>query len=251
MSDTDLRARSTSEIVDAAFSLYHRHAMQYTLVTAIAYSPVLIISLMMPGLRNPQTPFDLMAVLPVYLVSIITVSLVSAVILHMGSDAYLGRQPDVARTIGAVAPRVLALLAANLLTGFLIIIGFVFLIFPALYVIARYFPVPQAVVLEGKGPFAALERASELTKGRKGHVLITLLLVFGIYIVLSVGVTVTATLMGSPTISLVISTLMNIVVYPILNLVSMVLYYDLRIRGEGFDVEHMSAALGERAVSPA
>jgi hypothetical protein len=77
------------------------------------------------------------------------------------------------------------------------------------------------------------------------------LLVFGIYIVLSIGVTVVATLMGNATMSLVINTLLNIAVYPILSLVSMVLYYDLRIRGEGFDVEHMSAALGDRAVSPA
>ena len=94
-------------------------------------------------------------------------------------------------------------------------------------------------------PHTGLRKGKLMTKSSLS------LLVFGIYVVLSVGVTVTATLMGSPTLSLVISTLMNIVVYPILNLVSMVLYYDLRIRGEGFDVEHMSAALGQRTVYPA
>lgn len=251
MSDTDLRARSTSEIVDAAFSLYRRHAMQYTLVTAIAYSPVLIVSLMMPGFRDPQTPSDLMGLLPLYLVSIISVSLVSGVIMHMGSDAYLGREPDVGRTIGAVAPRVPSLLAATIITTLLLAIGLVLFIFPVLYVLARFFPVPQAVVLENRGPFGALSRAGELTKGRKGHVLLTLLLVFGIFIILSVGVSAVATMMGSVTISLVVSTLFNIVCYPILNLVSMVLYYDLRIRAEGFDVEHMAAALGEHVVMPA
>ncbi|MEO7522057.1 MAG: hypothetical protein ABIW79_09600 [Gemmatimonas sp.] len=251
MSDIDLRARSTSEIVDAAFSLYRRHFLQYTVVTAIAYSPVLLVSLLLPGFRNPQTPSDLVGILPVYLVSIITVGLVSGVIMHMGSDAYLGREPDVGRTISAVAPRIPSLLAATFLTTFLLMIGLLLLIFPVFYVIARFFPVPQAVVLENKGPLSALDRAGELTKGRKGHVLMTLLLVFGIYVILSVGISLVATMMGNVTLSLLISTLFSILAYPIVNLVSMVLYYDLRIRGEGFDVEHMSSALGTQSPYPA
>src|SRR5687768_184061 len=101
MSDTDLRARSTSEIIDAAFSLYSRNALQYTLVTAIAYSPVLLMSLLMPGLRDPQAPAALSALFPVYVVQIIAVSLVSGVIMHMGSNAYLGREPDVGGTLRA------------------------------------------------------------------------------------------------------------------------------------------------------
>lgn len=251
MSDTDLRARSTSEIVDAAFALYGRHVVPYTVVTAIAYSPVLILSLLIPGFRDPQTPSDLIGLVPLYIVSIISASLVSGVIMHMGSDAYLGREPDVGRTVRAVAPRVPSLIVATVLWIFLIGLGMLFFLFPALYVVARFFPVSQAVVLEHKGPFAALGRASELTKGRKGHVLLTLLLVFGIYIVLSMGVALMARAVGNATIGLVVSTLFSIFSQPIMNLVSMVLYYDLRIRGEGFDVEHMSAALGERIASPA
>jgi hypothetical protein len=225
--------------------------MQYTLVTAIAYSPVLVMALIMPGFRDPATPGDLTGLIPMYLVTILSVSLVSGVIMHMGSDSYLGREPDVGRTIGAVAPRVPSLLAATLLTTFLMALGLLLFIFPVLYVLARFFPVPQAVVLEHKGPIAALGRSSELTKGRKGHILMTLLLVFGIYLVLSIGVSMVATLTSNVTISLLVSTLFSIFAYPILNLVSMVLYYDLRIRGEGFDVEHMSAALGAQAASPA
>jgi hypothetical protein len=208
-------------------------------------------SLLIPGLRDPRTPSDLMALLPVYLVSIFSVTLVGGVIMHMGSNAYLGGEPDVGRTIAAVAPRVPALFAATILTTFLLFLGLLLFIFPVLYVAARFFPVQQAVVLEHKGPLGALGRASELTKGRKGHVLMTLMLVFGIFLILSIGVSIVASLTANVTISLVVSTLFNIFAYPILNLVSMVLYYDLRIRGEGFDVEHMSAALGARAASPA
>ncbi|MBC8087752.1 MAG: hypothetical protein H7Z40_10840, partial [Phycisphaerae bacterium] len=46
MSDTSLRPRGVSEIVDAAFALYRRHALQYIVVAAIATAPSLIISLL-------------------------------------------------------------------------------------------------------------------------------------------------------------------------------------------------------------
>ena len=42
MSDLRLRARSVTEIVDAAFQLYKRDALEYVLVTAVAYAPVVV-----------------------------------------------------------------------------------------------------------------------------------------------------------------------------------------------------------------
>ena len=244
MANIDLRARSTSEIVDAAFALYRRDAMQYTVIAAIAYSPVLILSLLSPGIRNPQTVSDVSGAIPVYLVSFITYGIVSMVIVRMGADVYLGEHADVGRTIRAVIPRIPAFLVATLLNGFLLMIGFVLFILPVFYVLARYFAIVPAVVLEKQGPFAALSRSSELSKGRKGHILATLVLSYGIYLVLSLGITMTATLTGSTIVLLITSSLFNIFAYPIINLVTMVLYYDARIRAEGFDLEHMAQAMG-------
>lgn len=252
MSHIDLRARSTSEIVDAAFALYRRDAMQYTLVTAIAYSPVLIYSLLSPAARNPQTPDDVLGMVPVYLVSFLAYAIVSAVIVRMGADVYLGERADVGRTIRDVLPRVPAFLVASILNGFLLFLGLLLFVVPVFYVLALMFAVVPAVVLEKRGALEALSRSAALSKDRKLHILKTLLLAYGIYIVLSIGLSMMATFTGSMILLLLVSSLFNIFAYPIINLVVMVLYYDVRIRAEGFDLEHMAQAMGNagRASSP-
>jgi hypothetical protein len=250
MTQIDLRARSASEIVDAAFALYRRDAMQYTVITAIAYSPVLIYSLLNPDARTPQTPSDLIGLLPVGLVSFLTAGVVSAVVVRMGADVYLGERADVGRTIRDVLPRIPAFLVASLLNGLLLLIGLILFIFPVFYVFALLFAVVPAVVLEKQGPFGALSRSAALSKGRKGHILGTLMLSYGIYFVLSFGISWMATQTGSSILALVVSSLFNIFAYPIINLVVMVLYYDMRIRAEGFDLEHMAQAMGNAGRAP-
>lgn len=250
MSHIDLRARSTSEIVDAAFALYRRDAMQYTVVTAIAYSPVLIFTLLNPSAREPQTLADLQGVLPVYLVSFLAYAIVSAVIVRMGADVYLGGRADVGATIRDVLPRVPAFLVASILNGLLLAIGLILFVLPVFYVLALMFAVVPAVVLEKHGPFGALKRSASLSRDRKGHILKTLILSYGIYIVLSIGLTTMATFTGSVILLLLVSSLFNVFAYPIINLVVMVLYYDVRIRAEGFDLEHMAQAMGTAGRTP-
>lgn len=246
MIDSNLRARSTSEIVDAAFALYRRHFVQYLMITAIAYSPVLILSLVTPNALQPQTGRDLLGLLPVYLVSFMTMALVSGVVVRMGSDVYLGSEPDVARTLRAVVPRVPALLLATLLNVILLVFSILLFIVPGIYVFVRNFAVWPTIVLEGVGPFAAFSRSGKLTKGRKWHVLWTLMLVYGIYLILSFGLLLLVGMTGSTVLTLVASSVYSVFAYPVVNLVTLVLYYDCRIRNEGFDLEHMTQALGSR-----
>lgn len=244
MSDTTLRARSTSEIVDAAFALYRRNAMQYIVLTAICYSPVLIVSLLLVA-RGPAIGTGaLFAALPVYIVTMLAFAVVSAAIVRIGSDVYLGREPDVNATIKAVMPRLPALIGGAILASLLAFVGLLLFIFPVFYVLTVTFAINPAIVLENKGPTDALSRSVALTKGRKGHVFLTLLLTWGLYLVLSIGITIVAGLVGSAVLLQIVSSLLAIFAYPIINLVVMVLYYDMRIRGEGFDVEHMSQSTG-------
>ena len=235
MSDTSLRVRSISEIVDAAFALYRRNGMQYVTMAAIASAPSIILSLVLSGGATPVTLADLSKVVPGALISVITYALVSATIVRMGSDAYLGSEPEVAATVRAVLPRVPTLIGATILSTMAVSISFVFL----------FVPVP-VIVLEGEGAIAAMARSARLSAGIKWHILGTLALVYGIYFVLTLGIPLLAAVLGSAVIRLVIQSVFSVVAAPILNLVVMVLYYDARIRAEGFDVEHMAQSLGTK-----
>jgi hypothetical protein len=239
-----LRPRTVSELVDAAFALYRQNSAQYILVSALANVPLLIVQLVM----QPTNPALLLAagatvLLILSLASIVTFSFMGAAVVRLGSDLYLGKEPDLARTLREVIPRVPALIVANILLALLLSAGFLLLLVGAIYVAARYFAVSIVIVLEGKGPVAAFGRTSALSRDRKWHILKTMVLVFLIYFILSIGVSAFATLTGSYVIQLVASTLFTIVAYPVIALTQMVLYYDCRIRNEGFDLEHMAATL--------
>ena len=250
MSDTTLRTRSISEIVDAAFALYRRNAMQYIVITALATAPQLILTLLIPGATTPKAPGDLVRLLPIYVLAIITYSLVAGVVMRMGSDVYLGEEPDIGRTVKKVLPRVPALIIGTFLTAMVAGVSLLLFILPVFYVIARFFAVQPAIVIENKGPLAAMSRSGVLSAGRKWPILGTLALVWGIFMILSIGITVLAGLLGSTLLLLAVSSVFSILVSPILHLVGVVLYYDMRIRAEGFDVEHMSRGLGITSTTP-
>lgn len=249
MTDSNLRVRSVSEIVDAAFSLYRRHAKQYITIAAIATAPSLIINLLLGGGVEPITPGDFIRMVPGVIIGLVTFALVSAVIVRMGSDVYLGGDPDVAATLQRVLPRVPALLASIVLTMVMVTVAALFLLLPSLYVVAVVFATVPVIVVERLGPLAAVSRSASLSKNIKLHILGTLVLVYGVYFGLAIGIPILTLLVGNPVIQLVVQSLFGVVSAPILNLVVMVLYYDARIRAEGFDVEHMAQSLGTSPVA--
>jgi hypothetical protein len=131
-----------------------------------------------------------------------------------------------------------------------VVVGFLLGVAWVFYVIARFFAVNQTIVLENRtvvGESNAFSRSGVLSRNRKWHVLATMLLVFVIFFVLQFGVTMLAKIVGSNAISLILQTLYTVVAYPLIGITQMILYYDARIRAEGFDIEVMAGALGTPA----
>ena len=248
MSDSTLRARTTSEIVDAAFALYRRHSGQYIIVTALAHVPALILQIVLQGsVTDPASPQAIINSLIVLPVSLVTQSIMSGVVMTVGAQVYLGGEPDAGAAVTQVLPRLPSLIAASLMKAILYFLGALLFFVGAIYVALRYFAIDAAVVLEKLGPSDAFTRSSVLSAGRKRHVFNTLALVYLIYLLILVGVTAFAGIADSPIVTIIASALATIVVYPVLSLTTMVLYYDTRIRNEGFDLEQMEAALGPTA----
>ena len=274
MSDLRLRARSVTEIVDAAFQLYRRDALEYVLVTAIAYAPWVVAQLvLMRGLllSSPQAlevPGPATVVLGI--IGIFAYALMSAVLSRFSSDVYLDRPTGLNAVVRAVLPLVPRLIGATILFGLVLMLGFIPVIVGAgissiplifigmllsivwaFYALARFFAVFQTIVLEDRGIIAAFSRSSVLSQNRKGHILLTLLLVVIIFVMLSLAVTLVAQLFGTIAGSVIMQALYTVVAYPLIGITQMILYYDTRIRAEGFDIEVMTGALGAPTQSAA
>jgi hypothetical protein len=121
------------------------------------------------------------------------------------------------------------------------------------YALARYFAVFQIIVLEQPNILRAFQRSSTLSRGRKGHILLTMLLVFVIFFVLSMAMSmisgIAVAISGNLAISTTVQSLFTVVAYPLIGITQVILYYDTRIRAEGFDIELMTSALDAGAPS--
>ncbi len=243
MTEPRLRSRTTSEIVDAAFALYRRDFGQYVVVMAFAMLPQLIANILLRGDKPPSSVGGALSTLLILFASMLTTTIGSAAVMKLGSEVYLGESADLEATVKGVIPRLWSLIGAAFLKSLAFTAGFLCFFVGIFYVLARFFAVEAAVILEGKSAAGAFGRSSELSIGLKRHVLNTLILVGIVYFILLLCVTVAATMLGSTVLTLIASTLFIIVAYPMFGLTQMVLYYDARIRNEGFDLERMAASI--------
>jgi hypothetical protein len=251
MPTLSLRPRSATEIVDASFQILKAHYAQLVVCSAIAYVPLLLLRLFVIGdsmrflggdpaaMRQGIISTTIWSMLGSWL----TFAIMSAVLLVCASQAYLGEPVDAGAALRRVLPRTIAVLVSSLLRYLLLLVGFVLFVFPVLYVAARYFAVTQAIVLEDSGVLGAFGRSSELSNGRKMHVLGTLGLVTIIYYLLVFGVTLIASIPGNFVLQTVVSGVASVLMYPVVAIAEALLYYDARIQSEGLDIELMTGAL--------
>jgi len=254
-----IRPRSVSELVDAAFQVLRAGYAQYVMLMGLAYVPWLVIIMLTSrslltgtatGTAGIGRSFVLM------LGGLIWFSIIDGAMTVAASQGYLGQRVDVGTAFGRAFSQLGALIGAAIARGVLIFVGFILLFAPGLYFLARYAVAPAAVVIERAGMFGSLGRSSTLTNGLKWHVLKTLLLVWVIYLVLSMalaamagGLVAGGGLGAAGTVRYfmlmqIVSAIFTILVYPLVSIVQTLLYYDLRIRKEAYDIELMASGLG-------
>ena len=128
---------------------------------------------------------------------------------------------------------------------------------------------PQAIVLENMGGIDGLRRSWRLVRGSFWRVLGITLVISVLVAIIGQGpayvIAIAASLLPSPVLGLVVNataqSLVNVVVLPLQFAAFTLLYYDLRIRKEGFDLQLMAQQLvpslnglatdGAREITPA
>ena len=248
MPDLALRPRSATELVDAAFQLYRREPLQFIIGLGVIYIPWRVLSGAL-GLEGANT-VSLATALIGLLGGLLVYTLSAGVSTVLANDLYFDRSVDLGRAYRAVlasfVPLALTMFAASFITS----VGFPLFLFPGLYFLAHFFAVKQAVLLEGAGTGAALGRSGALSKGYKMHILATLFIIYVLYSAIWVGVSMFSRLIPSLLVQGAISTIVWTIVYPIFGITETLLYYDIRIRKEGFDIEYLaSGALEKDAVA--
>ena len=128
-------------------------------------------------------------------------------------------------------------------------------IFPlGIFLAVRWSVCTYAMIIERDGPIHCLRRSWALTKGAWWHTFGTLLVIFLLYVIIAgivqgifTGIGGLVAIVGSTTVGDFFTTLgsaiSTIFVTPFATTTGVVLYYELRARHEGFDLESRAAQL--------
>ena len=256
MSDLSLRPRSAAELIDAAFRMYRQYFVGFVTLSAVTYLPMLVLGIVlgrMVGQMTPEMePGDLGVLLPLIPAAIVVLAwyaIIEGALSIATSDRYHGREIEPGRAFRDALSRAGTLVGAKMWTGFVLFltsIFFIFLFIPTLYFFARYFAIPQTMLFERLGIRRGIGRSRQLAKGEKWKVLKTLGLIWLMVIVTTGGISLL--LQPDPGTSPSIlaqlaSSVVSIIVYPLIPITATLLYYDVRIRREGYDIVVMSAGL--------
>jgi hypothetical protein len=246
MSNIALRPRSPTELVDAAFQLYRRDPIPFITGLALIYVPWLVVSAA-TGLAEVLADPTALALNPGRMMWLglgtgITYILASSITTSLANDAYFDRTVDVAKAFRLVFQRFGGIFLASLITGVSVMLGTLVFILPGIYIYCRLFATKQAILLEGSGGGASIGRSWRLSKSSVRHILNTLGLALLLNLAVGIGANVLAKMIPSQIVQQVIATIVGCLVYPIVGIIETMLYYDIRIRREGFDIEYLAAA---------
>ena len=274
-----LRPRSAIEIVDTAFTIWRRNIGQMTIIGIAATLP-LILALMLgfgslfAGFGNRFDEAKLIAMIPMMMVFIVVVVLWMAVVdgamTLAAGDAYHGREVSAASALrGAVSKggtlvlsnilRMLTIFAVVVVGGVVVALlgqangGVAVLLMIVLGVVsillfARLFATTNAVVFENSGASESLSRSFALSKDSAWRIFGVILLAYIVLVVaqIAIGMTVQVVfsmILKSPIIAGIVGNVIGALLYPFLSIALMVLYFDQRIRKEGYDLDVMSSGI--------
>ena len=235
------RRRDLGALLTDSLRLLGRHLPTFLMISAAVVIPVegavlgLGLEQLTSGYDKDSSTAEL--VIPVIVTFFVVTPLITATIIHALGRISKGERPraflSLQEGLETFTPLFLAVVIAATGIG----LGLLLLFVPGIYLLVRWYFVPQAVAVEGKEKVAALERSSELAQGNWWRIFGTILLanliaaVPGIIILTPLAEAAEAA--DSAGVALAGSMLADIVVTPFVALLSTLLYYDLRARREG------------------
>jgi hypothetical protein len=265
-----LRPLGLGELLDDIFRIYRRHFGLLFVIALLLSLPILIaqiasgsastfgfLAAVLPSLGNPRalaaqqppSPPNLGLLGITYLVILAMLPLSIGAVTQATLDLAQGNPVSVQSAFGAVVRRYLALFGQALLVGVTLVP--LFLCFPvAIWLAVRWVVAVPALLAENIGPVHALSRSWTLTRGSWWRLFGTLLIIYLLQIAVSgalgaVGFPISILIPFVPpivrgSVFLTISALANAVTLPVVYLGIVLLYFDLRIRQEGFDLDQLA-----------
>lgn len=233
--------RSATEILDTSFRFYRAHFANLLVLSALLLVPPVLITAISPESIQKviQAAGNVM-----FLVCQGAIAVLVAAALEDDRSLSAG---EVLRELGSRAGSVIAV---SFMSGILIVFGFLLLVIPGILIAVWTAVATPVAAIEGLRNSDALKRSRDLTRGQFWHVLGTSLLAWVIVMVFVFGAAIVLGLVlsmfGLPDrVTEMLGSMLMVPLFPLIGVTTSLLYYDLRVRSEGADVQAMVEALPE------
>lgn len=271
MAKIDLRPMTLGEVLDRTFSLYKGNFWLFAGIVAIPYLVIVIFGFFyssalvsaLPTTATPETSAAFGQLLGATLAGTALFALIylcvfaaaQAATVVAVSDLYLGRQASLHESYARVGGRITTVLVVMVLVFVMIGLGMFLFIVPGIWVACRTAVAVPSATLENTGVGKSIWRSMRLTKGYSLEIFAVFVLTLFLAVVCSIVFHLPILLaMGSPLQPHALplwlrvadglsSWLAGVIVAPIGTIAFSLIYYNLRIRKEAFDLEQLISSL--------
>ena len=239
---TTVGPRNFGGIFSDVFSIYKRNFLRLVGIAAMVEVPRFALHVLMSGTImyivdriegiNIATVATVSQPIIAVIMGIVAYPLMGGAMIHAISEQSLKQTIGIGRSYRFAWRRLRTMIVAEILVVLAIVgiaitvIGIPFVIYLAL----RWIFVGQSILLEGVGSRDALSRSSDLVRGNWWWV-------FGIMFVVSIIISISGFILGLIPFGAIIGT---ILLTPIGLAAATLLYYDLRVRKEGYSFETLA-----------
>lgn len=266
-----LRPLSIGEVLDVAVKLVVRNFGPVAIVTLLVLLPLALLQVIVFSAVIDTEAVDgevgfvsdsgaIGATVVTVLLSALGNILVTVAVFRLLAGAYLGERVRWQASLAFAGKRLHSAIWLAILYGLLVVIGFILLFLPGIFIAVALSVSFVALCVEDKRGTKALRRSFGLVRGRWWATFAILLLALLIIIVVSIvfgllSAAVTAVLPTEAVLPLLLVNQLvglvgSLVTDPLLAAVLVVLYLDLRVRKEGFDLRVLADQLEGRASEP-
>jgi hypothetical protein len=258
---------SVGDILDRGLKLLLARLPTLFVITFLVQLPVLAFQVLTPVLAQSNAPGATLLMLGgVFLLALILTPVGTAAILHVISQEFIDRHVGVGPAFEVGLARFGSILLASILSGLVVGVGFMLCIIPGLIFFSWFALFSQVIVVEGLGAIDSLSRSKALSEGYRMRILGVWLLLIIIQALLGGALGVVLEMLfpsfqrvqTSFGVQVQVNTMNQVIhqllTFPVTALVATfnsvcmtLLYFDLRIRKEGFDLELAAQKQGSAA----
>jgi len=254
----DFEPMSIGGILDRTFRIYKDSFIRFITIVAVIQVPIALLAIISTSAFQRGVPVRQQdsgyTVMVTGILALLGQALCSGALTKSVSESYLGNEISVGQAYRFVLPKVLTLILAGICVGLVVGLGFLLLLVPGIIFSLWFALTTPAIIVEDLNATKGMSRSKALASGNLGKIFSVVFLVWllAMVVLMSAGyaggflgsIVFPSNVMLNVFLNQLVSVIAKILIAPIGATAYILLYYDLRIRKEGFDLQMLAESIG-------